>query len=95
MEKAGPLISAASARYDLTNLQPGPADRAISFKPDPAFMETGRADRVQMIAISFSEDPDPRQVERRAWQKRVKDTFDFAALAALAQIARRDRFVSR
>lgn len=83
MEKAGPLIAAASARYYLTNLQPGPADRAISFKPDPAFMDTGRTDRVQMIAVSFSEDPDPKQVERRAWQKRVKETFDFAALAAL------------
>ena len=83
MERAGPLISAASARYDLANLQPGPAERAISFKPDPAFMATGRSDRVQMIAIGFSEDPDPKQVERRAWQKRVKDTFDFAALAAL------------
>ena len=82
-EKAGPLISTASARYDLENLQPGSAERAISFKPDPAFMESGRADQVQMIAITFSEDPDPTQVERRAWQQRVKDSFDFAALAAL------------
>ena len=83
MEKAGPLMATATARYELANLQPGPADRAISFKPDPAFMETGRTDRVQMIAITFSEDPDPKQVERRAWQQRVKDSFDFAALAAL------------
>jgi len=28
-------------------------------------------------------DPNPRNVERRAWQQRVKDTFDYAALAAL------------
>ena len=28
-------------------------------------------------------DPDPKQVERGAWQTRVKETFDFAALAAL------------
>ena len=65
------------------NLQPGPAERAISYKPDPTFLDANRADRVQMIAISFSNDPDPKQVERRAWQQRVKDTFDFAALAAL------------
>ena len=83
MEKAGPLISAASARYDLANLQPGPAERAISYRPDPTFLEAGRTDRIQMIAIAFSDDPDPKQVERRAWQRRVKDTFDFAALAAL------------
>ena len=83
MEKAGPLISAASARYDLMNLQPGPAERAISYKPDPTFLDANRSDRIQMIAISFSNDPDPKQVERRAWQQRVKDTFDFAALAAL------------
>ena len=83
MESAGPLISAASARYDLTTLQPGPAERAISYKPDPGFMDANRTDRIQMIAIAFSEDPDPKAVERRAWQKRVKETFDFAALAAL------------
>ncbi len=38
-----------------------------------------------MIAISFSNDPDPKQIERRAWQQRVKGTFDFAALAALLE----------
>ena len=38
--------------------------------------------RIQAIAISFSRDPDAKQVERRAWQQKVKETFDFAALAA-------------
>ena len=42
-ERIGPLVTAALARYDLTNLQPGPAERAIGFKPDPSFPDTQRA----------------------------------------------------
>ena len=38
---------------------------------------------LRCIAITFSEDPDLRLVARRAWQQRVKESFDFAALAAL------------
>ena len=64
-------------------MQPDPADRALFFKPDPAFPDKSAPDRIQVIAIAFSEDPDPRQVERKAWQARVKQTFDFAALAAM------------
>ena len=82
-EKAAPLIAIATAKYDLTNLQPGTADRAMRVKPDPTFPDTSTPDRIQLIAITFSQDPDPRQVERRAWQQRVKETFDYAALAAL------------
>jgi hypothetical protein len=55
----------------------------MRFKPDPTFPDTSTPDRIQVITIAFSQDPDPRQVERRAWQQRVKETFDFAALAAL------------
>jgi hypothetical protein len=85
LEKAGPLMSAAGARYELTNLQPGPAERAMRVKPDPTFPDAATPGRIQMISISFSQDPDARQVERRAWQQQVRDTFDFAALAALLQ----------
>ncbi len=83
MERASPLMSDATAQYDLTNIKPGPADRAIGVKPDPSFPDPKQPNRIQAIAIIFSEDPDPKQVERRAWQQKVKDTFDFAALAAL------------
>ena len=83
MERAAPLITEALAAYDLANLQAGPAERAISVKPDPAFPDFTDPNRIQMIAITFSVDPDPKNVERRAWQQRIKDTFDYAALAAL------------
>jgi len=85
MERAAPLITEALANYDLTNLQAGPAERAISVKPDPAFPDVKDPNRIQMIAIIFSVDPDPKNVERRAWQQRIKDTFDYAALAALVK----------
>jgi hypothetical protein len=49
----------------------------------PFFPDFKDPNRIQMIAIVFSVDPDPKNVERRAWQQRVKDTFDYAALAAL------------
>jgi hypothetical protein len=83
MERASPLIGEALANYDLTNLQAGPAERAISVKLDPAFPDFKDPNRIQTIAIIFSEDPNTKNVERRAWQQRVKDTFDYAALAAL------------
>jgi hypothetical protein len=83
MERVAPLIVEEMARYDLTNLVAGPAERAISVKPDPAFPDLEDPNRIQLIAILFSEDPNTKHVERRAWQQRVKETFDYAALAAL------------
>ena len=85
MERASPLMTDATAQYDLTNIKPGPADRALGVKPDPSFPDPKQPNRVQAIAIIFSHDPDPKQIERRAWQQKVKDTFDFAALAALIE----------
>jgi hypothetical protein len=82
MERAGPLITEAMANYDLTNLQAGPAERAIGVKPDPAFPDFKDPNRIQMIAVLFSADPDPKNVDRRAWQQRIKDTFDYAAWLA-------------
>jgi hypothetical protein len=55
----------------------------MGVKPDPAFPNPNDPSRVQAIAIFFPDEPDPKQVERRAWRQRLKDTFDFAALAAL------------
>ena len=83
MERASPLVSDATAEYELTNLRPGDADRAISVKPDPAFPDRRDPNRVQTIAVMFSLDPNPRNTERRAWQQKVKETFDYAALAAM------------
>lgn len=83
METVGPEITELQARYELTNLGPGDASRAMTFKPDPSFPSVAAAERIQVIAISFSSDPNPKNTARREWQQRVKETFDFAALAAL------------
>ena len=83
MERASPLMNDLRAQYDLTNIKPGPADRAMGIKPDPAFPDPMPPNRIQAVAILFSEDPDPKQIERRRWQQKVTETFDFAALAAL------------
>jgi hypothetical protein len=83
IERVSPLMAEATAEYELTNLKPGDAGRAIAVKPDPAFPDRRDPNRVQMIAVMFSLDPNPRNTERRAWQQRVKETFDYAALAAL------------
>jgi hypothetical protein len=85
LERAAPMITEAMASYDLRNLQAGPAERAISVKPDPAFPDFTDPNRIQRVAIAFSIDPNTRNVDRRAWQQRVKDTFDYAALAALVK----------
>jgi alpha-tubulin suppressor-like RCC1 family protein len=83
MERASLLMADAIAEYELTNLKPGDADRAISVKPDPAFPDRRDPNRVQMIAVMFSLDPNARNTERRAWQQKVKETFDYPALAVL------------
>ena len=82
-ERTAPLVAEALASYDLKNLQAGPAERAISVKRDPAFPDFKDPNRLQLITVSFSLDPNTRNVERRAWQQRVKESFDYAALAAL------------
>ena len=85
LERASPLMNDATAQYQLTNLQPGPADRAMGVKPDPAFPDTATPNRIQIITLSFSFDPDPAQTARREWQQRFKSSFDFAGLAALVK----------
>jgi hypothetical protein len=85
MESVSNQMADLRAQYDLTNLTPGAADAAMSVKRDPSFPDFTNPNRVQVITVMFSYDPDPRQVERRAWQTRIKETFDFAALAALIE----------
>jgi hypothetical protein len=79
-----PLILDATANYDLKNLQPGPAERAMRAKPDPAFPDLTAPNRIQVIAVTFSFGPKPAGAQLD-WQTKTKDSFDFAALAALLQ----------
>jgi len=83
MERVTPEINDQIAQYELASLKPGPAEQAISVKPDPALPNFAEPNRIQLITILFSETPDPKAVELAAWQQRVKQTFDFAGLAAL------------
>jgi sRNA-binding regulator protein Hfq len=83
VERAAPLMNDARARFELTNLQPGPAERAISYKPDPTFPDPKDPNRIQLITVLFSTDPDPKQTVRRAWQQQAKESFDWRGLAAL------------
>ena len=85
LESVSNKMSDLRAEYDLINLKPGSAEHAMSVKRDPSFPDFTNPNRVQVITVMFSYDPDPKQVERRAWQTRIKETFDFAALAALIQ----------
>jgi hypothetical protein len=82
-DERGLRITDAMAQYRLTSLKPGAAADAMTVKPDPSFPDPKDPNRIQLIAISFAIDPDARVPERRAWQQRTKDTFDYAALAAL------------
>jgi hypothetical protein len=79
-----PLIIDALATYDLKNLQPGPAERAMRAKPDPAFPDMSAPNRIQVIAVLFSFGPKPTGAQLE-WQTRTKESFDFAALAAMLQ----------
>ena len=84
MARVTPLILDALAAYDLTNLQPGPAERAQRAKPDPSFPDTTAPNRIQVIAAMFSFGPKPAGVQLE-WQTRTRDAFDFASLVALLE----------
>ncbi|HEX2011856.1 MAG TPA: hypothetical protein VJN44_13055 [Roseateles sp.] len=79
-EKVAPLLRDAQASHDLAYLKPGTAAQAIAYKPDPQLPDMQQPDRLQLIALLFSEDP---RRQRGPWMKAAKDGFDFAALAAL------------
>jgi len=82
LESASNRMAELRAQYDLTNLKPGAADNAMSYKRDPAFPDFTNPNRIQVITVTFSLETDPA---RRAWQTRVKETFDFAGLARLVK----------
>ncbi len=83
VDKAAPLVADAEAQYALTTLRPGPADNALSVKRDPAFPDPKEPNRVQLITVMFSADPQAREAARLAWWQKARSTFDYAALAAL------------
>lgn len=83
-EKAGMAIMDLRAEYDLVNLKPGKADRAMAFKPDPAFPDYKDPFRPQVITLQFWSKSDPADNSpRSAWLRRTRDSFDVAAVAAL------------
>lgn len=84
MTRVAPLIVDAMATYDLRNLQPGAAERAMRVKPDPAFPARVPGNPIQVVSVMFSFGPKPSGAQLD-WQTKTKEAFDFAALAALLQ----------
>lgn len=84
VQKTAPLLIDAMATYDLKNLQPGPAERAMRVKRDPDFPDPKSPNRIQVITLMFSFGPKPTGA-MLDWQTKTKEAFDFAALAALLQ----------
>lgn len=80
MNRVAPRLIDALAQYDLKNIQPGPADRAMKAKRDPAFPDA--SNRIQVIAVLFSFGPNPTGPQLE-WRTKVIESFDFAALAAM------------
>lgn len=79
-EVVGPAIRDAMAEYEIGFLKPGPAAQAVAYKPDPTFPDMKQPDRLQLIALLFSED---RRKQRGPWMQAAKESFDFQALAAM------------
>jgi len=51
--------------------------------PDPTFPDFHDPNRIQVIAVHFSFEFDPRDTARRQWGQQTRETFDWAALARL------------
>jgi hypothetical protein len=82
--KAFFLIQDARADYDLATLKPGANDDAMAFKTDPAFPDFRDPLRPQLIMVNFWSKSDPRDNSPRTqWLRQARETFDFAAVAAL------------
>ena len=84
MERTVPLILDRMAMFDLTNLQPGSAERAMKVKRDPSFPDPSLPNRIQVIAVMMSFGPKPAGAVLD-WQTKTKQSFDFAALANLLE----------
>ncbi len=82
MARTAPRILESLAVYDLKNIQPGSAERAMKVKRDPTFPDAATPDRIQVIAVMLSFGPKPVGAQLD-WQAKTKESFDFAALAAL------------
>ena len=73
----------------MTNLKPGLAEHALTYKMDPTFPSLSQPGKIQVIVLSTvtlaEEDilQRPEQAARKAWLDRVKESIDYAALAAL------------
>jgi alpha-tubulin suppressor-like RCC1 family protein len=85
LEVAGIEISSWRAEYELVNLGPGPPERAMHVKADPAFPDVAAPNRIQLVALRFFEDRDPKQTARLAWARATRETFDLSSVAALLQ----------
>lgn len=79
-DRVAPRLHDAMAEYDIAHLKPGAAAQALAFKPDPALPNMQQPERLQLIVVTFSEDP---RKQRGPWMKAARDSFDFAALAAM------------
>lgn len=84
IERAFFPIQDARAEYDITNLKPGTKEQAMAFKPDPSFPDFSDPFRPQVITVKFWSKSNPKDDSpRTVWLRRAKETFDFAAVAAL------------
>jgi hypothetical protein len=89
MERAVLEEEALRGAYELTNLKPGSAEQALAYKMDPTFLNRSHTGKIQVIVVSVSALVEndvlqrPEQAARKAWLDRVKESLDYAALAAL------------
>lgn len=88
-ERAALEEEALRGAYELTNLKPGLAEHALAYKMDPTVPTWSQPGKIHVIVVSIltlaEEDilQRPEQAARKAWLDRVKESLDYAALAAL------------
>ena len=88
-ERAALEEEALRGAYELTNLKPGSAEQVLAYKMDPTFPDRRQPGKIQVIvlsALTLAEEDilqRPEQAARKAWLDRVKESIDYAALAAL------------
>ena len=82
LARTGAMAIDMLATFELQNIRPGDTAQALKVKRDPAFPDYATPNRIQVIAVLFSFGPQPAGAQLD-WQTKVKESFDFAALAAM------------
>ena len=87
MERVSTACPTRARSTSSSTSSPAIAIDALAFKPDPSFPNFADPNRIQLITVIFSDDPDPKQTVRRAWQHEDEGDVRLRGAGGVDQVA--------